>query len=102
MLDNQERLRNDPQLMQLFSHYAKLGETNPEAWHTRLTQLDCELDCDELVDLVKLHGDGELIAFNWIEPNTGETPCNYRLTRAGQKAIREIDSDTSEVENQAA
>ncbi len=96
MLDNQERLRNDPQLMQLFSHYAKLGETNPEAWHTRLTQLDC----DGRVDLVKLHG--ELIAFNWIEPNTGQTPCNYRLTRAGRKTMQEIDSDTSEVENQAA
>jgi hypothetical protein len=95
MFDNLERLRNSDQLRQLFGHYAKLGETNPEAWHPRLTQLDC----DGRVDLVKLHG--ELIAFNWIESNTGQTPCKYRLTRAGQKAMQEIDSDTSEIENQA-
>jgi hypothetical protein len=96
MLDNLDRLRNSPQLLQLFTHYAELGEVNPEALHPRLTQLNC----DGRVDLVKLHG--ELIAFNWIEPNTGQTPCNYRLTRAGRNAMQEIDSDTSEVENQAA
>ncbi len=84
MLDSLERLRNDPQLLLLFSHYAKLGETNPEAWHTRLAHLDC----DGRVDLVKLHG--ELIAFDLVEPNPGQTPCKYRLTRAGLKAIREI------------
>jgi hypothetical protein len=102
MLDNLERLRNDPQLMQLFSHYAKLGAANPEAWHARLAQLNC----DGRVDLVKLHG--ELIAFDFVEPNPGQTPCKYRLTRAGLKAIREIENSLDdepgavEVVNQAA
>ena len=84
MLDNMERLRNTPQLLDLFNHYAKLGETNPEVWHPRLTQIEN----DERADLVKLHG--QLIAFDWIEQNTGQMPCSYRLTRAGLKAIREI------------
>ena len=102
MLENLERLRNNPQLLELFSHYALLGETNPEAWHSRLTQLEG----DERADLVKLHG--QLIAFDWIEQNTGQMPCSYRLTRAGQKAIREIakltddESGTVEDLNRAA
>jgi hypothetical protein len=84
MLDNLERLRNNPQLLQLFSHYEMLGKTNPEAWCPRLMQMES----DGKVDLVKLHG--ELIAFDFIEQNTGQMPCSYRLTRAGLKAIREI------------
>jgi hypothetical protein len=53
MLDNLERLRNNPQLLQLFSHYARLGETNPEAWRPRLMVMES----DGRVDLVKLHGE---------------------------------------------
>jgi hypothetical protein len=102
MLDNLERLRNSPQLLQLFSHYAKLGETNPEAWHPRLMVMES----DGRVDLVKLHG--ELMAFDYVEQNTGPMPCSYRLTRAGLKALRQIENPgddepgTVEVVNQAA
>lgn len=102
MLDNLERLRNNPQLLQLFSHYARLGEANPEAWHARLAQMEY----DGKVDLVKLHG--ELIAFDFIEQNTGQLPCRYRLTRGGLKVFQEIENLTeseacsTEVTNQAA
>jgi hypothetical protein len=102
MLDNLERLRNSPQLLQLFSHYATLGEANPEAWRPRLMQMES----DGKVDLVKLHG--ELIAFDFVEQNTGQMPCSYRLTRAGLKAVREIQvtaddaAGTVEVGKQAA
>lgn len=90
MLDNLERLRNNPQLLQLFGHYARLGEANPEAWHPRLMVMES----DGRVDLVKLHG--ELIAFDYIDQNTGHTPCSYRLTRAGLKALREIENSADE------
>ena len=96
MLDNLERLRNNPQLLRLFSRYAKLGEHNPEAWQVRLAQLES----DGPVDLVKLHG--ELIAFDFIEQNTGQSPCSYRLTRAGLKALQQIDEESVVILNQAA
>ena len=102
MLDSMERLRNNPELLELFNHYANLGETNPEAWQLRLMQIEN----DGRADLVKLHG--QLIAFDWIEQNTGQMPCSYRLTRAGLKALREIakltndESGTVEIENRAA
>ena len=48
-------------------------------------------------ELVKLHG--ELIAFNWIEQNTGQVPISYRITQAGQKALRlALESDSDEAE----
>jgi len=38
-------------------------------------------------ELVKLHG--ELIAFGWVEQNTGEVPICYRITPAGSRAMRQ-------------
>jgi hypothetical protein len=65
-------------------------------WRSR----EMQMESDGKVDLVKLHG--ELIAFDFIEPNTGQMPCWYRLTRAGLKAVREIAAGTGEVVNHAA
>ena len=102
MLENLDRLRNNPQLLQLFNYCARPGKANLEAWHAR----SAHLQCDGKIDLVKLHG--ELIAFDFIEQNTGQLPCRYRLNRGGLKAIREIESSsddeprTAEVMNQAA
>lgn len=50
-------------------------------------------------ELVKLHG--ELIAYGWVEQNTGVTTilkpgvaaCCYRVTAAGKRALR---SDSAE------
>jgi hypothetical protein len=70
--------------LQFLTHYAKLGETNPEAWHPLLMVMDS----DGRVDLVKLHG--ELMAFAYVEQNSGQMPCSYRLTRAGVKALQQI------------
>ena len=96
MLDGPERLRSSPQLLQLFTHYARLCEENPEAWQVRLTQMEG----DGRVDLVKLHG--ELIAFDFVELDSGQMPCRYRLTRAGLKLFQQIKEETTEVVNQAA
>ncbi len=101
MLDNLDRLRNDAHLLRLLGHYARLGEANPEVWHPRLKVMESE----EQIDLVKLHG--ELIAFDYVDQNTGHTPCSYRLTRAGLKALREIENTADDeaglvIVNQAA
>ena len=39
-------------------------------------------------ELVKLHG--HLIAFGWIELNVGQVPTCYRITLAGQRAMRQV------------
>ncbi len=85
MFDFLERLQNSPKLLQLFNHYATLGKTDPQAWHPRLMVMEG----DESVDMAKLHG--ELIAYDFVDQNTGNLPCCYRLTRAGQKALRQIE-----------
>jgi hypothetical protein len=84
MLDDIQRLRSNPSLLQLLSHYADLGKEDREVWQKRLMQLDGV----EPSELVKLHG--ELIAFSWVDQNTGHVPCCYRITLAGQRAIQQI------------
>ena len=39
-------------------------------------------------DLTRLYG--KLIAFGWLEQNTGTLPAGYRATRAGVKALEEV------------
>jgi hypothetical protein len=74
MLDDIQRLQNNPPLLQLLSHYALQGK---ESWTNRLMHLEGV----ESSELVKLHG--ELIAFNWADQNTGQVPCCYRVTSSG-------------------
>ena len=81
MLDDIQRLRNDPALLQLLSHYAAQGK---ETWTNRLMDMDCVAPSE----LVKLHG--ELIAFSWADQNTGQVPCCYRVTASGLKAIQQV------------
>ena len=40
MFDSLERLQSNSQLLQLFSHYARLGAASPEAWHLRLSEME--------------------------------------------------------------
>jgi hypothetical protein len=90
MFDEVQHLRDSPTLQRLLEHYARSGAADREAWQDRLM----ELDGTGPHDLVQLHG--ELLAFNWIEQNTGVTPnprrgavpgC-YRVTLLGQRALR--------------
>lgn len=92
MFDDLDRLRNNPSLFGLLRHYASLGEVDRETWQDRLMAMD-DL---EPIRMVKLHG--ELIAFRWIEQNTGQVPilkvgmvpgC-YRVTYQGQRVLRQI------------
>jgi hypothetical protein len=87
MFDEEARLDEDPYLVQLLQHYAA-GEDR-EAWFDRVMQLEQV----EAAQLASLHG--ELIAYGWIEQNTGVVPrieanacpgC-YRATLAGRRLL---------------
>jgi hypothetical protein len=84
MLDDVDRLRHNAHLLQLLAHYAHLGEIDRETWQNRLM----EMADVERPGLVKLHG--ELIAFGWVEQNTGQVPTCYRITPAGLRAMRKV------------
>lgn len=86
MFDDLQCLRDNSQLLELFSYYANLGEASAETWQGRRMQMDGV----GAAELSKLHG--ELIAFDWIEQNTGLTPCCYRITQAGLRALRQMQS----------
>ena len=84
MFDDSVRLRENPQLVSLLSHYAQQGAEDRATWRNRLM----EMDGVEPKQLTALHG--ELIAFDWIEQNTGQasalngviSSC-YRVTLHG-------------------
>ena len=92
MLDELDQLRNHEPLGRLLTHYARAGTTDREAWQARLM----EVQGVEPAGLVKLHG--LLIAYGWVEQNTGATfgsppgvvaQC-YRATAAGHRAARHV------------
>jgi hypothetical protein len=94
MFDEMERLRDSAELFGLLEHYAELAGPDRQAWHDRRMQLD---NC-EAKQLTRLHG--ELMAYGWLEQNTGvvpaarkdEAPGCYRVTRAGIKALAQVRS----------
>lgn len=90
MLDELDRLRESAALRQLLDHYTQRGAADDEAWQDRLMVLAGV----KTAELVRLHG--ELIAWSWVEQNTGNVPvlqpaavpsC-YRATAAGRRALR--------------
>jgi hypothetical protein len=91
MFDELERLRGVKELFVLLQHYQHVGEADRQAWQDRVV----ELESVEPRQLVKLHG--ELLAYGWLEQNTGQTPvlrtgaaanC-YRITTAGIRALKQ-------------
>jgi hypothetical protein len=94
MFDELERLRDVTSLFTLLTHYADLGTSDRQAWQDRRMQFD---DCDAK-HLTRLHG--ELIAYGWLEQNTGvvsearpnAVPGCYRVTRDGLRAIKQVRS----------
>ena len=92
MFNDLDRLRDESVLFSLLTHYAELATPDRQAWQDRRLQLD---GCDGR-QLTRLHG--ELIAFGWLEQNTGVVPqpragavpgC-YRVTREGLRALRQV------------
>ena len=84
MSDELHSLTVSDALLQLLAHYVERAIPDRQAWHDRLMRLDrCEPR-----DLSRLHG--KLIAFGWLELNMGVLPACYRATRAGVKALDEV------------
>jgi hypothetical protein len=91
MSDEVERLRGNRRLFDLLTHYGQAGAADREAWQDRVMVVEGL----EARELARLHG--ELIACGWVEQNTGLTPvlkpgvaaCCYRITAAGQRALKQ-------------
>jgi hypothetical protein len=92
MLDFSVRLRENTHLLALLSHYARKGSDDRTVWQDRLMQME-GIDSQQLTTL-----HGELIAYDWIEQNTGQakmsqdgtlTAC-YRITQEGLREFRRI------------
>lgn len=90
MIDELDRLRHSAELQELLQYYADLGRADRQIWHDRLPAIGAT----QGKELTRLYG--ELLAFGWVEQNTGVTPfaspdrvpqC-YRVTTAGQRALR--------------
>ena len=106
MFDEFQRLRETQSLLQLLNHYAEPGARDRETWQDRLM----ELEGVGARELSRLHG--ELIAYGWLEQNTGTTPvlkpgvaaCCYRITSAGLKTFKlaKKQADAEELEEAAA
>jgi hypothetical protein len=100
MFDDSQRLQENPHLLALLSHYAEQGSENRATWRDRLMQMDGV----SALDLSKLHG--ELIAFDWIEQNTGQAVLRtdgtlsacYRFTLNGLREYRRVHGLEVEVE----
>jgi hypothetical protein len=92
MLDDSLRLQENLHLLSLLSHYAQQGAEDRATWRDRLMQMEGV----EPRQLSTLHG--ELIAFDWIEQNTGQafsvregtlSAC-YRITLNGLREFRKF------------
>lgn len=103
MFDEQDRLSESDELFRLLEYYVKTAPPDRESWQDRLMLLEGI----EPASLARLHG--ELIAYDWVEQNTGSTPvlisgavaqC-YRITPAGQRAFKRARVDRRTGRNEA-
>ncbi len=103
MFDELDHLRDDPALLRLLAHYADLGAADRETWQDRLMHLDGV----QPRELTRLHG--ELIAFAWVDQNTGVTPPGrpgvvagcYRVTSLGVRALKRARREVPDEEEDA-
>jgi hypothetical protein len=99
MFDEMDRLRDVKEMQGLLIHYRDLGSLDRAAWQDRV----CAREGVEPRELVRLHG--ELLAYGWLEQNTGIVPgatrgtapgC-YRITPAGVRALKQLVTEEVEV-----
>jgi hypothetical protein len=84
MIDELEYLETAPPLLKLLQHYADQANPDREAWQERVMELG-EIPRE---GLVKLHG--ELLAWDWLEQDTGAARACYRITPAGQRTLKRV------------
>lgn len=95
MIDEFARLKKEHGLFQLLGSYVPADAADREAWLDRCM----ELDGIDGTSLSRLHG--ELLAFGWVEQNTGFViagqpgvcPQSYRATAAGRRAFQRASAD---------
>jgi hypothetical protein len=98
MLDEMGRLRGSERLCELLRHYADLAAPDRHAWQDRLA----EMVGISPREVAQLHG--ELLAYGWLEQNTGLTPvlragfapACYRVTTAGLRALKNLHAEPVE------
>jgi hypothetical protein len=98
MFDEMDRLRDMKALSALLAYYAELARPDRQVWQDRIQ----ELHGVEARELIKLHG--ELIAYGWLEQNTGATPvlkpgsapACYRITPAGLRALKQLRTEETQ------
>lgn len=96
--DEMDRLRRCTELQVLLVHYRDRAAPDRQAWQDRVETLDGV----DARDLARLHG--ELIAYGWLEQNTGQTPAVrlgqalacYRITPAGIRALKQLKEELVE------
>lgn len=95
MFDEMDRLRDAKELRDLLDHYRRLAAPDRQAWQDRLPRMEGV----EPRELVEYHG--ELLAYGWLEQNTGATPpagrggaapACYRVTSAGLRALKQLEA----------
>ena len=95
MFDEMDRLRDEKGLSDLLTHYAVLGAADRLIWQDRLL----DLEGVEARRHIRLYG--ELLAYGWLEQNTGltpvlrrgEAPASYRITTAGLRALKQLQAE---------
>lgn len=90
-----QHLRDNPFLQQLLTHYAELGKQDRKIWQNRLMTMDGL----QPAQITKLHG--ELLAFEWIEQDTGAIRASYRITPAGVRFLKQAVNGVEEDEPEA-
>lgn len=99
MFDEMDRLRDVKELAALLAHYAELATPDRQAWQDRVE----EWDGVAARDLIKLHG--ELLAYGWLEQNTGATPilkrgsapACYRVTTVGLRVLKQLRTEAAQL-----
>jgi hypothetical protein len=92
MYDELDLLLEDETLQALLRHYGNLGKADRQIWQDRLMELEGVAGRE----LAARHG--ELLAYGWLEQNTGLTPgakpgaalACYRISPAGVRALKEV------------
>jgi hypothetical protein len=91
MIEDMEHLSTGCSQYGLLCRYRDAAAGDRQAWLDRVQELGGVTGRD----LVRLHG--ELLAYGWLEQNTGATPAGtgggapacYRVTPAGMRALRQ-------------
>jgi len=90
VFDEVVRLKENPNLLRLLGHYVEANAADREAWADRVM----ELPGHDAKELSRWHG--ELLAFGWVEQNTGVVAAErpgacalcYRSTAAGRRTLQ--------------